>query len=232
LFACDASGAITVAAAASLTEAFEVIGEQFEDVCEGSEVTFSFDSSGKLAEQILSGAPVDVFASADETTTSRVAEVTSGEPAAFARNRLAIVTQPGNPEGIASLADLVDVGGGVIALCAPDAACGRLAAEALEFAGVDLDESRVTRGTNAKGTLAAVTRGDASAAIVFTTDAAAAGNAVQRIDLPEDQQVIASYPVVVIDGPGDRALAEAFAAYLQDPAAQQVLAGAGFLPAA
>lgn len=228
IFACDASGEITVAAAASLTEAFTTIGDQVEAACDGSEITFTFDSSGKLSEQILSGAPVDVFASADEANVEKVAEVTLGDPEVIARNRLVIVTKPGNPEGIEALADLADAG--VVALCAEDAPCGKFAAQALEAAGVTIDESNVTRGENAKGTLTAVSEGDAVAGIVYVTDAQAAGDAVDAVEIPEADDVQATYPVAVIDGPGDDALAEAFAAYLLTDDAQQVLAGAGFLP--
>jgi molybdate transport system substrate-binding protein len=225
--ACEASGEITVAAAASLTEAFTEIGEQLEADCEGSEITFTFDSSGKLSEQILSGAPIDVFASADEANAEKVAELAVGTPETFARNRLAIVTKPGNPEGIETLADLADAG--VVALCAEDAPCGTFAAEALQAAGVSIDESTVTRGENAKGTLTAVSEGDAVAGIVYVTDAAAAADRVATVEIPDDQNVTATYPVVVIEGPGDDDLADAFVARLQTEAAQDVLAAAGFL---
>ena len=226
-FTCRASGEITVAAAASLTEAFTEIGDQVEAACEGSEITFTFDSSGKLSEQILSGAPVDVFASADEADVEKVADLQAGEPEAIARNRLVIVTKPGNPEGIEALTDLADVG--VVALCAEEAPCGRFAAQALEAAEVTIDEADVTRGENAKGTLTAVREGDAVAAIVYVTDAQAAGDAVTAIEIPDDQNVLATYPVVAIEGPGEDALAQAFAAYLLTDEAQQVLADAGFL---
>ena len=230
LVTCRASGEITVAAAASLTEAFTTIGDQMEAACEDAAITFTFDSSGKLSEQILSGAPVDVFASADEGNAEKVADEAVGAPEPFARNQLVIVTKPGNREGIASLADLADpADAGVVALCAEDAPCGRFAGQALEAASVDIDEGRVTRGQNAKATLTAVTEGDAVAGIVYVTDARAAGDGVEAVAIPEDQNVIATYPVVAIDGPGDDDLADAFVAYLQTDAAQQVLADAGFL---
>lgn len=228
VFSCRADGEITVAAAASLTEALTEIGAAVEEACEGSEITFTFDSSGKLSEQIRSGAPVDVFASADEADVEEVADLHAGEPEAFARNQLVIVTKPGNPEGIEALADLADAG--VIALCAVGAPCGGFAAQALEAAEVTLDESRVTRGENARGTLTAVSEGDAVAGIVYVTDARAAGDALEAVAIPDDQNVLATYPVVAIDGPGDDELAAAFATYLQSDAAQQVLAAAGFLP--
>ncbi len=226
---CTAEGEITVAAAASLTEAFTTIGDLVEADCPGSTVDITFDSSGKLSEQILSGAPVDAFASADESNMEKVADQREGEPQVFARNRLVIVTEPGNPTGIASLADLADAG--TVALCAEGAPCGRFAAQALEAAGVEIDESHVTRGANAKGTLTAVTEGDAVAGIVYVTDAQAAGDAADTVEIPDDQNVIATYPIATIDGPGDDDLAEAFVAAVLGEEGQRALAAAGFLPA-
>lgn len=226
-FACRASGEITVAAAASLTEAFTSIGEQVEEACEGSEITFTFDSSGTLSAQILEGAPVDVFASADAADLEEVAELQRGDPAVFARNRLVIVTKPGNPAGIEALADLADAD--VVALCAEDAPCGRFAAEVLDGADVRIDEGSITRGQNAKATLAAVAEGDAVAGLVYVTDAAASGDGVEAIAIPDEQNVIATYPAAAIEGPGDDALADAFVAYLFTDEARAVLADAGFL---
>ncbi len=223
-----AGGSITVAAAASLTESFEAMGEAVEAQCEGADITFTFDSSGTLSAQILEGAPVDVFASADEANAEKVAEVASGDAEPFATNSLVIVTKPGNPAGIGSLADLP--GAGTVALCAEDAPCGKFAAQALTEADVTLDESQVTRGQNAKATLTAVAEGDAVAGIVYVTDAIAAGDAVEAVAIPTDQNVVATYPIVALDGPGDDALAQAFIAYVTGPDGAAVLADQGFEP--
>lgn len=224
------AGAITVAAAASLTDAFTQIGKDFEAANPGTSVTFTFDSSGTLATQIASGAPVDAFASADTKNMDAVATDPGidGTPTVFARNQLAIVTKPGNPEGISSLADLAEAG--VVSLCATDAPCGKFAAQALEEAGVTIPESSVTRGQNAKATLAAVTEGDAVAGMVYVTDAQAAGDAVDAVAIPEDQNVVATYPAGVVEGSDQAELAQAFVDYLGSDAAQQVLQDAGFLP--
>jgi molybdate transport system substrate-binding protein len=227
-FDCGEGGEFTVAAAASLTEVFERIGQQIEAACPDVQLTFTFDSSGTLAQQILDGAPVDVFASADEANVEKVADLATAAPIPFARNQLTIVTKPANPEGIEELADLRDVG--VVSLCATDAPCGRFAGEVLEAAGVTIDESYVTRGQNAKATVTAVSEGDAVAGIVYVTDANAAGDAVTAIELPVDQNVVAAYPVVTLDGPAADDLATAFATYLTGDDAQAVLGDAGFSP--
>ncbi|HWJ62395.1 MAG TPA: molybdate ABC transporter substrate-binding protein [Acidimicrobiales bacterium] len=225
-------GEITVSAAASLTESFTDIGAAFEEEHPGTKVTFTFDSSGTLSQQILDGAPVDVFASADEKNMEKLTDagLVKGEPAVFAQNQLVIVTKPGNPEGIESLADLADAG--IISLCGEDVPCGKFAGEALENAGVTIPEGSVTRGQNVKATLAAVTEGDAVAGIVYVTDAIAAGDAVDTVAIPADENVIATYPVAVLTDTQDAALASAFVDYVSSEEGQAVLEERGFLPPA
>lgn len=226
----DLSGTITVSAAASLTEPFERIGAEFEAANPDVTIQFNFDSSGTLSNQILEGAPVDVFASADRSNMEEVADdgQLDGEAVVVAANRLAIVTRPGNPEGIATLADLADVG--IVSLCSESAPCGAFAAQALTAAGVEIPERNVTRGQNVKATLAAVTEGDAVAAVVYATDARAAGGRVDTVDIPDDQNVTAAYPIAVVAGSSNADLARAFVAYVRSADGQAALDAAGFEP--
>lgn len=224
------SGEITVAAAASLTGAYTKIGEDFEAAHPDTKVTFTFDSSGTLSEQIMRGAPVDVFASADEATLTELVEqdLVEGEPVLFAGNKLAIVAEPGNPEGIEGLADLGDVG--IVSLCGQDVPCGKFAAQVLSEAGVEIPESSITRGQNVKATLTAVTEGDAVAGIVYVTDAQAAGDQVETITIPADQNAVAVYPVGVLREAGHVEVARAFADHVVSDDGQAVLEGFGFGP--
>lgn len=227
---------ITVSAATSLDDAFTEIGDGFTLAHPGVEVTFTFASSAALATQIIEGAPADVYAPADEASMARLTDqgLVAGPPENFARNELVVVTKPGNPEGIEALADLA--GAGVISLCGEDVPCGRYATEALDAAGVTIDESSVTRGQNAGATLTAVSEGDAVAGIVYVTDAAAAGDRVEAIALPDDVSPIATYPIAVLHAAGEAEApraeaARSFVAYVLGDEGQAVLADHGFLPA-
>ncbi|HSK98431.1 MAG TPA: molybdate ABC transporter substrate-binding protein, partial [Euzebyales bacterium] len=102
------SGEVTVFAAASLTDAFEDIGERFEQANPDVDLSFNFGSSSTLASQITEGAPADVFASASQTTMDVVddAGLLAGERTDFAGNSLQIAVEPGNPKGIGGLEDL------------------------------------------------------------------------------------------------------------------------------
>jgi molybdate transport system substrate-binding protein len=223
------TGAITVSAAASLTEAFTQIGQQFEKKYKGTDVTFNFDASSALVLQIQQGAPVDVFASADEANMDQL--VTGGQvtakPGVFAGNELEIATKPGNPGKIKSLADLPDAG--VVALCAVEVPCGKYADASLAAAGVTLAPDKVTRGLNAKATLTAVSAGDADAGIVYVTDVKAAGSSVAGVAIPDDENQIAIYPIAPLKDAANASTAKAFAKYVSSSAGQKVLKKYGFL---
>lgn len=223
-------GAITVSAAASLRNAFTELGESFTGANPDTEVIFNFDSSSSLANQIIEGAPVDVFASADQQNMARLMylEAVKPEVEVFTRNQMVLVTKPGIPEGITSVADLDRVGG-VVSLCGEAVPCGRYATAVLANAGVELDETRVTRGQNATATLTAVTEGDAVAALVYASDGATAGSSVEIIEIPTELGVTAGYPIAMVAASANKTTAEAFMAYVLSDAGQAVLARHGFL---
>ncbi len=223
------AGGITVAAAASLTEAFTRIGVDFERAHPNVTATLNFGSSGTLATQIEQGAPADIYASADEETMSKLAaaDLVDGTPVVFARNELAIVTKPGNPEQVKSLADLARLD--VVSLCGDTVPCGRYAAQILLDAGVTIFETRVTRGQDVKTTLGAVTTGDADAAIVYATDAESAGDAVDVVTVPAVQNAIAIYPIAALTASDNRTTARAFIRYVRSPEGRATLRSFGFL---
>jgi molybdate transport system substrate-binding protein len=224
----EPSGTITVSAASTLTEAFTEIGEHFSSEHDDVEVRFNFGSSASLGRQIVDGAPADVFASADRASMTTLTDeaLTASEPTAFARNELIVVTPPGNPAGIAALHDLGDAG--VVALCGAEAPCGRLAAEVLANAGVEIPEHRITRGQNVKATLTAVAQGDAVAAIVYASDARAALDSVVPVAIPTDRNVTTTLVIAAVATARNQATAEAFIAHVLGEAGQAILARHGF----
>jgi molybdate transport system substrate-binding protein len=225
------SGTITVSAAAAFADAFARIRDDFTAANPGVAVIFNFDSSSILATQITEGAPADVYASADEADMARLTDddLIAGEPVVFAGNEMVIVTRPGNPAGITALADLADVG--VVSLCGENAPCGRYAEQILVGADIAIPESRVTRGQNANATLAAVTDGDAVAAVVYASDAVRAGDAVEAVTIPAEANLTAVHVIGVVASTADRDTAEAFVTYVSGPDARSVLEEFGFSPA-
>lgn len=223
------TGSIVVSAAASLTDVFTSIGDDFTAENPEVELTFNFGSSGQLSSQIQEGAPADVAAFADTAPMDALdeADLLDDSPEIFAKNELVIVTKPGNPEGITGLADLADAG--VVALCAETAPCGRFADQVLSAAGVEIPADQVTRGQDVRATLAAVTEGDAVAGIVYVTDAATVEDAADSVEIPDADNVIASYPIAILAGTSSKEAAAAFEAFVLSDVGGRRLRDAGFL---
>ena len=222
------TGNITVLAAGSLTEAFNEIGEAFEAAYPGTRVTFSFGASSALATQANEGVPADLIATADEATMQRVTDAgNAGGATVFARNRLAILVGEGNPEGIDDLADLAGAGVTFV-LCAAEVPCGRFGQQALDRAGVTARPRSYEE--TVKAVVTKVTLGEADAGIVYATDARAAADKAEGVDIPDEHNVLAVYPLAVLDQAPEPAVAAAFEDFVLSTAGQAVLGKYGFLP--
>ena len=213
---------LTVFATSSLTAAFERMAADFEATNPDVQVVLSFAASSELATQIVEGAPADVFASADTTNMDKVGDEIVGEPTTFATNRLQIITEPGNPLGIATLADLADPSV-LFVTCAPEVPIGAYTLEAFAKAGVTV--SPVSLEENVKGIVTKVSTGEADAGIVYATDVMTAGESVEGIDLADEFDVIASYPIARVSS---NDAATEFVAFVQSTAGRAVLKEFGF----
>jgi molybdate transport system substrate-binding protein len=215
---------ITVFAASSLTDAFGELGKAFE-AQRAAAVELNFLSSSDLATQIEQGAPADVFASADEANMERVVDAgrAAGVPAVFARNRLAIAVRPGNPEGIGALEDLGDESL-VVSLCNEECPAGRYALEAFETAGVEVEPDSLE--SEVKAVVTRVATGEADAGVVYATDVTAAGGEIEGVAISPAHNVIATYPIVVLEGAP--AAARGFVDLVMSPEGRDVLRRHGF----
>lgn len=223
------SGNLTVLAAASLSESFKELGAAFERKHPGSKVTFSFDASSALATQANNGAPADLFASADQNNMKKVTDAANAtDPKVFALNKLAIIVSKGNPKKITGLKDFGKSSVSFV-LCAAEVPCGKYGAEALKKAGVTAKPKSYE--TNVKGVVTKVTGGEVDAGIGYVTDAKAAAASAERIDIADEFNVVAEYPMAVLKQAPNSNLAYAFLDYLLGPEAQAVLAKYGFAAA-
>ena len=216
---------IKVFAAASLTAAFTKIGEDLT-AANGTKVTLNFAGSQALATQIQQAAPADVFASADITNMDKVKDLV-GPPQIFASNQLQIVVEKGNPKGVKGLDDLANPDLKVV-LAAPDVPVGKYSQQALEKAGVTVKP--VSQEQDVKAVVSKVLLGEADAGIVYTTDVAAGGDKVEGVDIPEDQNVVATYPIATVKASKAPDQAQAFMDYVLSDQGQQVLKSYGFGP--
>jgi len=222
------SGTVAVSAAASLTAGFQELGHAFETAHRGVKVEFNFAGSSTLVTQITNGSPTDIFASADQANMDKAAQagVLDGTQQVFAKNRLAIVVPAGNPKAITGLADLARPGL-VVSICAPDVPAGKYARQAFGKANVAVPSG--SQELDVKAVVSRVKLGQADAGIVYTTDVKDGGPQVAAVSIPDDQNVIAIYPISLVKKGPNPAMATLFLTYLLSPPGQAILAAHGFL---
>ena len=212
---------LTVMAAASLTEAFQEIGTQFEASHPGVQVAFNFAGSQQLVQQLSNAAPADVFASADQRNMDAAVQsgrVTAADVQPFARNQLVVITPTSSP-ALERLSDLARPNLKLV-MAAPEVPVGGYSLEFLNKAAQDpaygpsfkdaVLGNVVSYENNVKAVLAKVVLGEADAGIVYSTDASSAQGKVKEIEIPPALNVSAVYPIAVINDSTQPALARAF----------------------
>lgn len=223
---------LTVSAASSLTESFRELGAAYEKTHPGTKVDFNFAASGVLLQQISRGAPVDVFASADETTMDQAQQqnlLAAGTRAVFAVNALWVVVPPQAKAPPRTLKDLAGAGVQRIALGNPDSVpVGRYAKGALDAAGLwPAVRGKAITTQNVRQSLDYVARGEVDAGFVYATDARAMPDRVRRAFVVPVSGRIA-YPLAVTNASTQPAEARRFAAFVRSPQGQAILARHGF----
>ena len=216
------SGSITVFAASSLTSSFKALAKQFETAHPGTSVKLDFDSSSVLVTQIENGAPADVFASADTKNMQKLQSkgAVTATPTVFAKNLLEIAVAPKNPKQVATVADLAKPGL-IVVLCASEAPCGKYADQLLKQDKVTVTPK--SREIDVKSTLSKVELGEADAALVYVTDVKAAKGKVDGVQIPNDQNVVATLPIAALKDTKNAALAQAWVDFVTSSASEQTL---------
>ena len=215
---------LTVFAASSLTKTFTELGRQFEAEHPGVTVRLSFGGSSDLVEQIRSGAPADVFASADTKNMDKLGDAAT-DPQSFASNTLEIAVPPGNPAGITGLRDLEKPGVKLV-VCAPEVPCGTATQSVARAAGLTLKP--VSEEQSVTDVLGKVASGEADAGVVYVTDVKGAGSKVEGITFPEAAGAVNVYPIATLRGSKQSRLAREFVDLVLGRNGQKVLADAGF----
>ena len=218
---------VTVLAAASLTDSFAELEQQFEADNPGVDVVLSVGGSSALAEQIVAGSPADVFAAANGTTMATVVDagLTEGDPRDFATNTLQIVTPSDNPGAVGSLADFATAEL-LIALCESAVPCG--SASDTVFATAGITPAPDTLEQDVKAVLTKVELGEVDAGLVYRTDVIAAGEVVLGIDFLEADSAINHYPIAALSAAADAGAGADFVAFVLSPTGQTILQEAGF----
>ena len=213
--------AITVYAAASLTEVFPSIDPAPQ---------YNFAGSDELAAQIREGAPADVYAAASSKYPQELFdEGLVEQPVTFASNRLVLIVPKDNPADIQNVEDVTKPGTKLV-VAAEGVPVGDYTREVLE--DLDLTEALdnvVSNEDDVKGVVGKVSLGEADAGFVYATDAAVAADDVTVIELPEGSQPPIEYQIAVVSASENKEAAQAFVGEILSPDGQQALEDAGFI---
>ena len=219
-----ATGKVTVLAAASLQGAFEEIEKTVEKDNPGLDVTFDFQGSQDLVSSLAGGNSADVLATANNSTMKTAADQKLvGNQTEFATNVLTLIVPKGNPKKITGLDSSLD--GANLVICAPEVPCGEATKKLANALGITLNPvSEEQKVTDVRGK---VESGEADAGIVYTTDAAAAKDKADKIDIP-DGGVVNHYPIAPTAKPENPAGAQVFIDAVTGKTGQEILAKHGF----
>ncbi len=223
---------LTISAAASLTSAFQAVGKAYEQAHPGRKLIFNFAASGPLLAQIEQGAPVDVFASADQQTMDRAAKdnlLAEGTRANFARNTLAVIVPASALQTPSDLKALGGAGYQRIATGSPATVpVGRYTMDAVQLAGVaGVLEPRWIYGESVRQVLNYVTRAEVDAGFVYHTDALLEPKKT-RIAFTAPTSTAVSYPMAVVAASKNAAAGKNFIAFVRGAEGQKILERFGF----
>ena len=237
--AAPVSGNLTVFAAASLTEVFTKLGDAFRQANPAISIKFNYGASSALRTQLAQGAPADVFASADQANMDGARQDGSidGPDQLFVKNKL-VVVYPRNSTKVTSIQDLAKPGLNFV-LTDPSVPIGndarqalaKLAADPAYGAGFDQKvlANLKSNEPDVKGVVSKVQLGEADAGIVYATDAATAANDVTAILIPDQFNIVASYPIAAVKQAQNKAAGQAFISFVRSAAGQDLLKQAGFI---
>lgn len=231
---------LTVLAASSLTDAFGDLEADFEDRNPGVDVRTSFAGSSDLLVQIEQGAPVDVFASASESTMEKAVEGGLMEaPEVFVKNRPVVIVPSDNPAGIEDFQDLAEAEGRFV-LAQEDVPIAEYADEILSNADAEYGggfrqgvlDKVVSREANVRASANRVALDEADATFVYASDVTEdIRDRVEVVEIPEDLNVVATYPISALKEAPNAELAGEWVELVLGEEGQRVLEENGFEPA-
>jgi molybdate transport system substrate-binding protein len=234
---------LNVFAAASLTECFNALAKQYEALDADVRISFNFGGSQQLSQQINQGAPADIFVSANMkqmTEAAKSGRIDSSAPKFFAHNRLVVVCPKENVAGLRSLRDLAKPHLKII-LADKAVPVGQYS---LDFLGkctkstsfdsafrTEVLRNVVSYEENVKVVLSKIILGEADAGIVYSSDISEhIRQDVETIEIPDEFNVVATYPVAVVRDSKHLAHAQKFMEFLLSGDGQAILARFGFIP--
>lgn len=219
---------LTIFLGSSLTGTFTTLESIFEKDHPDVDVVLSPGSSTTLAEQITSGAPADVLATADQASMQIVQQAgdTAKAPVQFASNTLVIAVPPDNPGNVTGPDSLNTA---PFVMCEVSAPCGAAGKQMLDNSGVTAKPKSYE--PDVATTLTVVESGEVDAGIVYVTDAKGAAGKVKAVQIPSSDNVVNPYFIAGVKGSPNADLAQDWVNLVLSQQGQSVLRKAGFAPA-
>ena len=217
---------LNVFAAASLNKAFpEIADTVLKESDPNIKVTFNFQGSSTLVDQMKEGAPADVFASADQKNMTKATDAKLVDtPKPFASNVLTLIVPKGNPAKITGLDSSLD--GKKLVVCAQGVPCGNATKQLADKLGVTLNP--VSEEQKVTDVRAKVESGEADAGLVYATDAKAAGDKVEVVEIARANEVVNSYPIALTVSTKNKEAGQKFIDAVLSEKGQAVLKKYGF----
>lgn len=233
---------LNVFAAASLTESFNEIKTKYHAAHPNITINYNFAGSQALVQQMQNGAGADIFASADQANMDKASKAgLVGSDQIFARNKLTVIVPISNPKHVTTLKDLAQKGLKLV-VAAPSVPVGHYGSLVLDKLGKDpaygasyessVKANVVSQEDNVKSVVTKVQLDEADAGIVYLTDVTPAlSSKVTDVEIPDNFNVIAQYPIAVTKNSAHVQDATAFEQYVLSADGQAVLARYHFIAA-
>jgi molybdate transport system substrate-binding protein len=222
---------LVVSAAGSLTNAFDAIKAEFERLNPGVRISPNYASSGALYRQIAQGAPVDVYASADQKWMNEMVAaglVNKDAVSEFAHNSIVLII-PLQSTQVTSLEDITKDRVRHVGIGSPDTVpAGTYAMHFLIEQNIWDDlQPKLIFGETVMQILDYVRRGEVDAGFVFSTEAKRAGDQIKVVSALELSEPVA-YPIASLQQSTQPELARKFIQFILSVQGQEILAGYGF----
>lgn len=227
---------LTIAAAASLTDATAELAEAYKAAAPDVELTFTYGSSGNLQTQIEEGAPVDIFMSAAQKQMDALEEkglLSDGTRMDLLENKVVLIVPADSDLGITSFEDLAADKVATVALGDPASVpAGQYAEEVLTSLDIlDTVKEKANYGSDVRQVLTWVESGNVDCGVVYATDAATTDKVKVVCEAPAGSVKKIVYPVAMLAECQNTDAATGFLQFLVSPDAAAVFEKYGFIMA-
>ena len=222
---------LNISAAASLKDALEEINVNYEKET-GNKVILNLAGSGKLVQQILEGAPADLFISASNAKMKDLVEKGNVEESAVStllENDLVMIVPKDSQEKVEKIEDLENVDGKIAIGEVETVPAGQYAKDSLTSLGLwDKIQDKIVYAKDVRAVLSYVEQGEVVAGFVYNSDATVAENSQIAQVVPADSHKPIVYPIAVLKESPNAEVAKSYEDFLKTEESTKIFEKFGF----